>query len=104
MVMMVVMVVMIVAFGFNMAVFIVAVLALGFKLKCCVPNSVLFQFFAHCIFNFVMVGICNNVHSGKIIVAIHTPNVNVVNIIWLSGINFSKDIKDVAENVLTIKE
>ena len=62
------------------AVVLVAMLAGGFKFEGCVGNTVLGKFFANGVLDVVRVSLGYHVEGCIIVVPIHTPNVDVVNV------------------------
>ena len=63
------------------AVVLVAMLAGGFKLKGCVDNTVLGEFFADGVLDVVRVSLGNHVEGCIVVVPVHTPNVDVMHIL-----------------------
>ena len=64
------------------AVMLVAMLAGSFELKGCMGNAVLGKFLSDGVLDVVGVTVCNYVQGGIVVVAIHAPDVNVVNILY----------------------
>ena len=69
-----------------------AIFSFGFKFKCCMTYAVFLQFRTDFYFDLVRIRICYNVHSCVVALTIHTPNVDVVNILYtvnLSNVSFN---------------
>ena len=64
------------------AVMLVAMLARCFELEGSVRNAVLGKLLADGVLDVVGITVCNYVQGGIVVVAIHAPNVNVVNILY----------------------
>ena len=67
--------------GLGMTMDIVTVLALGFKLKCGVADTVLTKLLAYVLLDLVMISAGDHVHSGIILLSIHAPYMNMMNIL-----------------------
>ena len=84
MVLMPVMVMMVVMSAFGVmdgAVVLVTMLAWGFKFQRCVGYAVLGEFLADGFLNTVCVTLGNHVKRCVVVVTVHTPHVNVVNVL-----------------------
>jgi len=66
--------------GLGMTMDIVTVLALGFKLKCSVADTVLTKLLAYVLLDLVMISAGDHVHSGIILLSIHAPYMNMMNV------------------------
>ena len=75
MVMMSMVMVMMVSIGgllmMNVTIFFATIFTLIFKFECYMTNSMLFQFFANFMFNFVVLTRANNVHCSIVALSIH---------------------------------
>ena len=72
------------------AAFLVAMLAFCLQLQRYVVNSMLRQLSAHPILNLMGITLCHHVHSSKIAITVHAPNVNVMNIDHAVKLDFAK--------------
>ena len=67
---------------FGVASLFVAMLFGGFELKGCVGNTVLCELLANGFFDFVCIAIHYCVERCIVVVSVHAPNVDVVNILY----------------------
>ena len=85
-VMMMVMVMMVVSMSALLvvdgAILFVAMLARSFELKGCMGNPVLGKLLADGVLDVVGVTVCNCVQGGIVVVAIHAPHVDVVDVLY----------------------
>ena len=88
MMMMVMMAVSASAFYFDVTVLFVTVLAVLFKLKSCVNDSVFRQLFFCFTFYSVSITVCDDVHCGVTALTVHCPNMNVMNV--KNAVNFAQ--------------
>ena len=65
---------------FNVAMLLVAVLTLGFKLKRRVGDSVLVQLFSDPVFDFVWVAVCDYMHRRVAQVSVNAADVYMMNV------------------------
>ena len=64
------------------AIVLVAMLARGFELKCCVGDAVLCELLAYRFLDVMCISLGDNVERCIVVMSIHTPNVNVVNVLY----------------------
>ena len=64
----------------HMTVRFMAVLVFRFQLQCRVTDPMFSQFLADRLFNLVRVGICHNMHGGIVILPVHAPNMDMMNV------------------------
>ena len=64
----------------NVAMGLMARLTLCLQLQGGVTDAVFFQFGTHRFLNLVRIFICYNVHGSVVVLSVHTPNVNMMNI------------------------
>ena len=62
----------------HMTIPFVAMLSAGFQLKGCVSDAVRKQLFPDFGLHFMRVAIGNDMHRSKVVISIHTPNVDMV--------------------------